>query len=121
MMERKLTIPVSKRKFFRAFVEILQPFIKLRNREGEVFAELLYHCYLRRGMANKKDMFKLVFDYDTRERIQQELNISSAVFRNTLSALRKKRLIIDNAIPNHYLMDLEEEINLTFRFLIQND
>jgi len=120
-MERKLTIPVGKRKFFRAFVEILQPFIKVRNREGEVFAELLYQCYLRRAMADKKDMFKLVFDYDTREQIQEHLGISSAVLRNTLSALRKKRLIIDNTIPKHYLMDLEEEVNLTFRFLIQND
>tara|TARA_R110000751_G_scaffold8281_2_gene33069 strand:+ start:864 stop:1226 length:363 start_codon:yes stop_codon:yes gene_type:complete len=120
-MERTLTIPVNKREFFRAFVEILQPFIKVRNREGEVFAELLYQCYLRRGMAEMKDMFKLVFDYDTREKIQTELDISSAVFRNTLSSLRKKKLIINNTIPKHYLMDLEKEVNLTFRFLIQND
>ena len=120
-MERSLSIPVTKRQFFKAFVEILQPFIKVRNREGEVFAELLYQCYLRRSMASKKDMFKLVFDYDTRELIQEELDMSSAVFRNTLSALRKKALIVDNAIPKHYLMDLEEEVKLTFRFLIQND
>lgn len=120
-MERSLTIPVSKRDFFKAFVDILQPFIKVRNREGEVFAALLYQCYLRRGMKNQKDMFKLVFDYDTRELIQEELDISSAVFRNTLSALRKKKLIVNNTIPGHYLMDLDEEVNLTFRFLIQND
>lgn len=120
-MERSLTIPVNKRDFFKAYVEILQPFIKVRNREGEVFAELLYQCYLRRNVENKKDMFKLVFDYDTREQIQEQLSISSAVFRNTLSALRKKRLIIDNTIPNHHLMEPDEEMKLTFRFLIQND
>lgn len=120
-MERTLTIPVTERKFFRAFIEILQPFTKVRDREGDVFAELLYQCYLRKSILNKKDMFTLVFDYDTKETIQDYLGISSAVLRNALSALRKKKLIIDNTIPNHYLIDFKEEVNLTFRFLIQKD
>lgn len=75
-------------------------------------------------MSNKADMFKLVFDYDTREEIQDKLNISSAVLRNTLTALRKKGLIVNNTIPRHYLdIDIEGGKNFTvgYKFLIQND
>jgi len=121
-MEKELKIDTNTKKFFRQYVEILQPFIKLRANEADVLAGLLYHSYLRKDIGNLIDRFKLVFDYDTRLKIQEELNMSTPVFRNCLSRLRKKKIIGEhNVIPPYYLVNpTEENFSIKYTFTFKN-
>lgn len=117
-----IPIKKNKREFFRAYVEILRPFLKqIRKREADLFAELLYQNYDKSEIKNKTDRFKLILEHDNRKKIEQYLNMSTAVFRNSLTVLRKKGLINDsNLIPDAYLLyPKENNFELKFNFIIE--
>lgn len=118
------TIPIkkNKREFFRAYVEILRPFLKqIRKREADLFAELLYQNYIRAEIKNKIDRFKLILEQENRKKIEQYLGMTTAVFRNSLTILRKKGLVTeDNLIPDAYLLyPKENNFELKFNFIIE--
>lgn len=51
----------------------------------------------------------MLFDYDTKMLIKQELNIKDTVFQNTLSSLRKKNVIKNNKIINAYIPEVDNK------------
>ena len=117
----------DERRFFRAFVELIRPFLrKVRTREADVLAELLYHNYRKQeSVRNKQDRFKLILDHDNRREMEDYLGISEAVFRNALSGLRQRGILLDdNTISDAYLItklpEEEEMFTLKFNFLIEN-
>lgn len=123
-MEKRYPIKKNEREFFRAYVEILKPFLKhIRDREADVFAELLYQNYKRREIRNKNDRFKLILEKDSRRNMEEYLGVSHAIFRNCLSGLRSKELLLDdNTIVDEYLIIPEQNsLRLIFDFIIKND
>jgi len=114
----------DRRSFFRAYVELIKPFLKkIRSREADVFAELLYQHYLKVGTTrDKHDRFRLVLGNESRRKMEQHLGVSEAVFRNALSGLRQKNLLLDdNTIPDGYIVSPDDEnFKLIFDFVIEN-
>lgn len=116
----------GKRTFFRAYVELIRPFLKkIRTREADVLAELLYHNYMKAdSVRNKEDRFKLILDHDSRRIMEDYLGISEAVFRNALSGLRQRGILLDdNTISDAYLiyeLPEDEMFTLKFTFVIEN-
>ena len=112
---------VEPRKFYRQYIEILQPILKLRKREADVFAELLYHNYLKRDVKNSEDRFKLVFDISTRNKISEKLNISNAVIQQALGGLRKKNVIKGITLRETFAVEPSNGVfNLNFKFVVQD-
>lgn len=133
MENKTITMPaVAPRKFYRQFIELLQPILGLRKREADVFAELLYHNYLRRNIENEDDRFKLVFDISTREKIGKALGkkdekgkliqpLSNAVIQQALGGLRKKNLVSGIKIRNAYTIEPSSGVfALTFKFVVND-
>ena len=121
-MEKSFTLKQDRRQFFRAYVEMLRPFLKkIRGREADVFAELLYYNFVKKDVKNDVDRAKLVLSPEIRRDIESHLGISTAIFRNALSGLRQKGLVKeDNTIGNTYLvMGDDEKLELKFTFLIK--
>tara|TARA_B110000259_G_C14028685_1_gene405759 strand:+ start:759 stop:1160 length:402 start_codon:yes stop_codon:yes gene_type:complete len=131
MKNKTITMPaVAPRKFYRQFIELLQPILGLRKREADVFAELLYHNYLRRDIKNEEDRFRLVFDISTREKIGEALGqknekgelvqpLSNAVIQQALGGLRKKNLVSGIKIRNAYTIEPSSGVfALTFKFVV---
>jgi hypothetical protein len=121
-MEKSFTLTQDRRKFFRSYVEVLRPFLKkIRTREADVFAELLYYNYIKRSVKDEIDRAKLVLSADIRRDIESHLGISTAIFRNALSGLRQKGLLNENnTIKNVYLvMGDDEKLELKFTFVIK--
>ena len=113
---RIVRIPCDEDSFYRYFVELLNPIVKLRKRELDVWAQLLYYNNEYKGLG-EEIRFKMVFDYETKSKIAKDLNISMDVLNNNLSELRKKGIVVDNKIPKGYQVYLENnEYNLTFNF-----
>ena len=113
---RIVTIPCSKINFYRYYVELLNPIVKLRKRELDVWAQLLLYNNEYRQLK-EEIRFKIVFDYETKAKIAKDLKISMDVLNNNLSELRKKKIVVDNKIPKGYQVYLENnEYNLTFNF-----
>ena len=133
MKNKTITMPaVAPRKFYRQFIELLQPILGLRKREADVFAELLYHNYLRRDIKNEDDRFRLVFDISTREKIGEALGqknekgelvqpLSNAVIQQALGGLRKKNLVSGIKIRNAYTIEPSSGVfALTFKFVVSD-
>ena len=120
-MEKEIKIPVKERDFFRMYLAIRQPFDKLRERDTDIFAELLYYEYKYSSISDEKVKWKMVFDYSTKLEIASKLGISTDIIRNSLTYLRKKGKIgKGNIIPKKFLLRPNDKNSLKFEFVIDN-
>lgn len=95
--------------FFR-WLDITMVFHRLTDKERGVLALLLYYHYItKREVTNNKILWKIVFDYDTKMKIKEELGLKDAGFQNLLTSLRKKGVIKDNMIIPTYVPELDDD------------
>lgn len=116
-MKKEITLGfTTEQKLFRAYVELLQPIFKLRNREADVFAQLLYFNYLKRDIKNINDRFELILSPKNKKQILENLNIGDNILQNMLSNLRKKGLLVDNIVPVKYHQHImDNSLDLIFK------
>lgn len=111
----KLNIPVTEDNKYYSILRILKfikPFSELRNRELQVFAELLT-VYNKYRNLPESDRNKLTFDYDVRVAIADKYDISIDGVYNIMMSLRKKGLIESKSIKAPYnIGDINE---ITFK------
>lgn len=99
---------VTLKDLFFKWLDITKSFHKLNNQQQQVLALLLYHHYLlKKETTNNKILWKLVFDYDTRMKIKEELEMSDNVFQNILTILRKKKVIVEGEISKVFIPELD--------------
>jgi len=118
-MERKV-IPINTeiRTFFRQYVHVLKPVLRLNDRESDILGELMYANYKHRDL--KEDIrYKIIFDYDTRVDMRNALGISEASFNNGLTTLRRSGIIVNNRLSKNLLVIPESNrFCLSFLFSI---
>jgi len=84
---------ITEKRFYFAYVEImLSPIYKLRKREEEILALLLYYNNLKKHIE-EEDRLKIIFNISTRKKICEELSISNNIIQQILNSLRKKNLL----------------------------
>lgn len=120
MVEKKAKFNTTKDKFFNQYLNLIKvfpPLNSLREKEIKVLAELLRLNDKYSGLA--ADLrWKIIFEYSTKVDIKDKLKLSDANFNNILSSLRKKKIIINNTIPEAYLITVDKEFNLNITFNI---
>jgi biotin operon repressor len=113
----ELTYPIPVKDYFRVVVEIFDftpPFSLLRERQKDVFAEFLrYHNEYKDYPDEVRD--KLIFDYDTYQKIADKLGVKRSTVYNVTSELRALGLIIDNSIDKRFIIPKLD--GLTFKFI----
>lgn len=123
--QRQANIKTSKRNFFKHWLSLTKPFHKLRQQEQDVLALLLYH-YFEFKKDIKKDylVWKMVFDYDTKMIMKEELGgMKDVIFQNVLSKLRKKNIIKDGKILDSYIPNIEPDaktFSVIFKFILND-
>lgn len=120
MKLKEVNINSDSSKIFRQYLEVVkifQPFNKLKRQEIRVLAELLKLEYSLKTVE-EENKWKLIFHYDNRLLIRNNLNISVASFNNSLSALRKNNIVVNNIIPSKYLIDFDKGYSLKINFKI---
>lgn len=103
-----LNIETTPEKYFHQLVEIFKvfaPFNRLRKRQREVFAEILYYNHKFSG-DDETITNRLVFDFKTREEISIKLGISKANLYNIYKELRQEGLLLKD----------KDEINPTVKY-----
>lgn len=107
---------------FKKWLEITKCFHNLTNQQQGVLSLLLYHHYInKKEITNEKILWKIVFDYDTKALVKEELGIKDQVFQNILSKLRKDNIIVNNKISSFFIPNLEKKANsfkIVFNFNI---
>ena len=119
-MIKEIPIKCTDRNFYRYYVELLNPIARLRKKELDVLAQLLYHDNKYKSLEDKI-RYKIIFDQDTKLEIRESLNLSEASLNNNLSELRKKKVIINNQIAKGYRIFPGESNKLVFNFIVDVD
>lgn len=118
--KKVVTIPTSLKNVLKQYLVITKPMNKLRPKEIDVMSLLLYYNILEKpNFVRDDDRWKKIFDYDTKLKIKEELEIEDYTLQNILSSLRKKGAIKDNKIQDYYIPDIDtktENFMLIFNF-----
>lgn len=125
MGERRATIKTGKKLFFKHWLNLIKPFHKLTKQEIDVMSLFLYyHDKFKKETTNKRMLWKFVFDYETKMLIKKELNMEDQGLQNTLTKLRKKKVVINNTINAAYIPDLrknDKSFKIVFNLLINGE
>lgn len=113
------------KSFFKNYVRILNPVLKLRDREAEVLESLLRVYFINHSHP---DIDKLLFSFRNLKEIRENLKISTASFNNIKMNLRRKGVItstsINKLIINSDIISTIKKkrgINLEYRLVITNE
>jgi hypothetical protein len=118
-------INVTIKKLFFRWLALTKPFHNLSKQQQTVLGLLLYYNHMYKKDISKDELrWKMVFNYDTKMLIKEELDINDARMQNILTSLRKSGAIINNQIVSTFIPDLELDSNifrLVFNFKIIDD
>lgn len=119
-VEKIIPIKTDIDKFFIRYLHIVRPLLKphLSNGELRVFAELLR---INNEYKNIKPELrgKLLFDYDNKIIIMDNLGISYNTLGNIFMSLRKKGYITGNTIKKELAIIPDKEFTISYKFMIQ--
>ena len=117
------SISSEKKNIFRYWLEFLRPYHKLRTKEIEALALILYFRYeLSREIPNIAVVDIVLFSTETRSKIRQDLGeMSQKVFNNLLTSLRNKKVLSkDNKILPSLIPNMSEKgFKLVFNFEVK--
>ena len=82
---------------FKAYIQILNPVLKLKDKEIEVLSNFLSIWYKNKSNAN---LDKLLFSTPVRKMVRKAIGMSEASFNNHITMLRKKQMIIEKKLTN---------------------
>lgn len=103
------TLKLSEENFFKMWVLLIQPFLKLNKGEASILSKLLYHRYLISKEVKNKDIIDdLLFSVKIKKRIIAELGKSEIDYNNRIVALRKKKAILGRTINKQIIPIIQE-------------
>jgi len=109
---KQANINIHLKELFIRWLDITSAFHNLTKQQKQVLGLFLYYHYkYQKDITNNKILWKVVFDYDTRQEIKNELGIKDAVLQNILSKFRKDKIIKDNKIVSTFIPALEQNSN----------
>tara|TARA_R110002012_G_scaffold171342_2_gene336108 strand:- start:1027 stop:1374 length:348 start_codon:yes stop_codon:yes gene_type:complete len=98
---------------FKAYLQVLNPVLKLKDKEIEVLSNFLSIWYKNKS---KKDIDKLLFSTPVRKMVRKAIGMSEASFNNHITMLRKKKMIIEKRINPSILNSIKDEgIEITYK------
>lgn len=112
-------IPTSlNTKFFRYWLEFIEPFHHLTGREIDVATSFLKQRYLLSKVIQDEDILdKVLMSEDTKRKVREECNITLSHFQVVMSKLKKNKLIIDGKFNKKFIPNVEEDAS-EFRLIL---
>lgn len=110
MKNRKVaTLNIKFKDMLSHWLKVTRVFNGLTDSEIELLALILFYYFeYKKEITNDTLLWKVVFDYDTKMLIKEELDITDQNLQNKLSVLRKKNVIKDNKVLGVYIPTIEE-------------
>lgn len=103
--------------FFKYWVDFLNPYHKLTEKESEVFASFLQERYnLSKKVSDPAILDKLSLDIDVKDKIKEKFGITSTHLQVLISKFKKAGVIKDNKIHPKFIPNVKEEKG-TFQLL----
>lgn len=97
----------------KAYLQILNPVLKLKDKEIEVLSSFLSIWYKNK---DKQDIDKLLLSTPVRKMVRKSIGMSEASFNNHITMLRKKKMIVDRKINSSILENIKDQnIEITYK------
>ncbi len=123
--KKQALIKTNKKDFFKYWLLFTKPLHQLKGPEISVLSLLLFYYFeLKEKVSDDDLVYKLLFDYDTKMKIKNELNYLDQTLQNSLTLLRKLNVIKDNKISPSFIPDINNnsnEFTLTYKFNINGN
>lgn len=102
------SINIEEENFFKLWLTLIQPYLKLRNKEADVLAKFIeYRFEISKRVEDEEEINFILFSTKIRNKIVDELDISNPALNNMISALRKKNYIVKNSINKKLIPNIE--------------
>lgn len=116
----KLTIKYDDNDFFRKYLEILSPLLKVTRKERIILAEIMKRDYSCRYI-DIKDRYIIILSTESRKKMCTDLEISEWVFNNALVSFRKHNYLIRNKenieqLAPYLIVDPDKVDSIVFNF-----
>ena len=110
-----MTIPIKANitQSLKAYLQILNPVLKLKDKEIEVLSSFLSIWHKNKNNAN---IDKLLLSTPVRKMVRKSIGMSEASFNNHITMLRKKKMIVDKKINPSILDNIKTNgIEITYK------
>lgn len=91
----------------------MKPLNTLSPREKQVMSIIMYY-YNKYELLPEPERNRLIFDYETRQVIADELGVTKQVVYNLILALKKKNIIKENEVEPKYMFPNLDKLIITF-------
>ena len=113
-----LQVKTTPDNFFRTYIGILNPILKLRKREAEILEAFLRIHYVNKA---RPDVNRLLFSPSILRSIREKLNLTVAAFNMHKYRMRKKEILlgrtINPLITKNYPVDGKLSITFTVNLI----
>ena len=103
-----MIIPINSNipQSMKSYLQVLNPILKLKDKEIEVLSSFLSIWQSNRNNVN---IHKMLFSTPMRKLVRKEIGMSEASFNNHITMLRKKNMIVDKQINKTILNGIKED------------
>jgi len=124
-MEEKFSFNCSLETFFEHYLRLKRPYInavlthihkkesRLSDNPLRVLAQLLYYNNSHKSL-DEKTRWKMVFDYDTKIKICEYLDMPVTHLNSYLSQLRRLKIVKDRRVDEWYIVYPESDMKMVF-------
>jgi hypothetical protein len=122
MKTKLITINSNNHKqFYKQYLEIVNPFFNLSNREISVVSLIMYYTYVFRSIEDLDHRMTAVFSTTCKADIRDELDLTKEYFNNLIFRLRKKGILKGNLINSNLYIPIDENTyELKFNFNVSS-
>ena len=100
-------------KSMKAYLQVLNPILKLKDKEIEVLSSFLSIWQSNKG---KEGLDKMLFSTPVRKLVRKQIGMSEASFNNHITMLRKKQMIVEKKINSNILSAIKKDgIEITYK------
>ena len=100
-------------KSMKAYLKVLNPVLKLKDKEIEVLSNFLS---IWQSNKKKENINKMLFSTPVRKLVRKQIGMSEASFNNHITMLRKKNMIIDKSINPTILQSIDDDgVEVTYK------
>jgi hypothetical protein len=108
-----IPIKTDLKGFLKSYLTVVNPILKLKDKELEVVSAFLMVWYPNR---DKEGIQSLIFSTKLRKIIRKSIDMSEASFNNHITMLRKKKMIINKKLNPSILSGVQENaIEITYK------
>ena len=110
-------------KYYLGFIKPIHPINKLKNKQLEVLAVLMYErAEIESKISDPSLIPKLLLSSEVKEKILKQFHLSSSNYYGIISCLKRMKVIVDNDLSKKVIPEVVDgKFVLTVSFTVEDE